>query len=96
MGPIIAAVYRKGALYPLTRLVLKEGETIHLRILESAEVEVQDEATRALHALIAAGLVQPGPPRLDVRPVSEQRRRELAQILGAAGPLSDLIIEDRG
>jgi len=96
MGPIIAAVYKKGALYPLTRLVLNEGETVHLRILESAETEVPDEATRALRALIAAGLVQPGPSRPDVLPVSEQRRRELAQTLGAAGPLSDLIIEDRG
>jgi hypothetical protein len=48
-----------------------------------------------LLALMAAGLVRPTLPRPDVQPVSEERRRELARILGAGGPLSELIIEDR-
>ena len=30
------------------------------------------------------------------QPVSEERRRELAAKLGAAGPLSEVIIEERG
>jgi hypothetical protein len=30
------------------------------------------------------------------QPVSEERLRELAEKLGAAGPLSEVVIEDRG
>jgi len=96
MGQMITAVYEQGVLHPLARLPLSEGKTVRLLVLESPEGTEQDEARRALHALMAAGLVQPTPPRTDVQPVSEERRQELARALAAGGPLSELIIEDRG
>ncbi|MGB9777143.1 MAG: antitoxin AF2212-like protein [Anaerolineae bacterium] len=95
MGPVVTAVYKQGALYPLTRLSLEEGETVQLWILESTEADQQDEVSRALYALMAAGLVRPVSSCPDVQPVSDQRRRELAQILGAGGPLSELIMKER-
>lgn len=96
MGQVIMARYEQGMLRPLERLNLSEHETIRLWVLEDGEDAKRDEAGRALHALVAAGLIRPTPLRPDVQPVSEERRQELAQILAADGPLSELIIEDRG
>lgn len=96
MGQMITARYEQGMLRPLERLNLGERETVRLWILEHGEDTKEDEAGRALHALMAAGLVRPTPPYPDIQPVSEERRQELAQILAADGPLSELIIEDRG
>ena len=96
MGQMITARYERGMLRPLERLDLNERETVRLWVLEHEEDTKRDEAGRALHALVAAGLVRPAPPRPDVQPVSEERRQELAQILAADGPLSELIIEGRG
>ena len=55
------------------------------------------ERDRALHALIAAGLVRPAknssrrPPR-----ISAKRRAELAKAFSKGKPLSEIVIEDRG
>lgn len=91
----ITAIYQRGVLHPLTAPPLNEGEIVHLWVLAPAGEDL-DENQRALYALMAAGLVRPVPPHPEVQPVPEKRRQELAQILGAAGPLSDLVIEDRG
>lgn len=96
MGQVITARYERGMLRPLQRLDMSERETVRLWVLERGEDARQDEVGRALQALMAAGLVRPALPRPDVQPVSEERRQELARILAADGPLSALIIEDRG
>lgn len=88
----VTAVYKQGVLHPVDELLLSEGETVQLWI----EEESQDEAARALEVLVAAGLVRPTSAPPDIQPVSTERRQELARTLGAIGPLSRFIIEERG
>lgn len=52
------------------------------------------DQTRAVHALIAAGLVRPA--RRPTRRVSAKRRAELAKTFSKGKPLSEIVIEDRG
>jgi predicted DNA-binding antitoxin AbrB/MazE fold protein len=97
MTEIVTAVYEKGTLRPLQPLKLREHQTVRLQIMpEQLGQAAEDEA--AIRALVEAGLLTPPPRRLDVRPVSEQERRELADRLGRVPgkPLSEIIIEDRG
>lgn len=95
MTEIITAVYENGVLRPLTALPLQENQTVQIQILHE---EPEDEATKILQTLVAAGLVTPPPHKGTVKPVSESERRELAVILGQCPgkPLSQIIIEDRG
>ena len=81
----------------LTGLVSPGGDA--LADSEALE-ESADEAKEVIQALVAAGLMQAPVKRSSPPPdpVSEQERRELAQILGRAPgkPLSEIIIEERG
>ncbi|MBI5304567.1 MAG: hypothetical protein HY868_20705 [Chloroflexi bacterium] len=52
------------------------------------------EQDRAIHALIAAGLVRP--VRRASRRVSTKRRAELAQAFSKGKSLSEIVIEERG
>lgn len=60
--------------------------------------DVLSEQERAIHALIAAGLVSPVSPaaRRSARHISAQRRIELATAFSKGKPLSEIVIEDRG
>jgi predicted DNA-binding antitoxin AbrB/MazE fold protein len=96
MLEVVTAVYENGLLRPLTPLNLQEHQNVRLQILPE---EPADEVERILYRLVEAGLMRPptqNPPPPD--PVSEERRRELADILGQAPgkPLSEIIIEERG
>ena len=96
MSEIITAVYEKGVLRPLHPLNLREKQTVRIQVLPTEPV---DEAEEVIQLLVAAGLMTPpkkGTPPPD--PVSEEERRELAEILGKAPgkPLSEIVIEDRG
>ena len=81
----------------LTGLVSPGGDA--LADSEALE-ESADEAKEVIQALVAAGLMQAPVKRSSPPPdpVSEEERRELAQILGRAPgkPLSEIIIEERG
>jgi predicted DNA-binding antitoxin AbrB/MazE fold protein len=94
MTETITAVYEKGILRPLQPLHLREGQTVHIRILP--ELTGTDDA--AVRLLVEAGLLTPPPGNSDVEPLSEQAQRELADRLGQAPgkSLSQIIIEDRG
>ena len=96
MSEVITAVYEKGVLRPLHPLNLREKQTVRIQVLPTEPV---DEAEEVIQLLVAAGLMTPpkkGTPPPD--PVSEEERRELAEILGKAlgKPLSEIVIEDRG
>lgn len=91
MAQIITAVYKKGQLRPLQKLNLREDETVQIQILSTAS-----EADIALAALVNAGLVKPTIKVETLPEISEERRREIADAFGAAGSVSELIIEDRG
>ena len=95
MSEIVTAVYEKGLLRPLTPLNLRERQSVRLQVLPE---EPADEVDRIINRLVAAGLMTPPPGHSDVDPVSEEERRELAEILGKAPgkPLSEIIIEERG
>lgn len=56
-----------------------------------------DESDAALQLLVAAGLVTPPADQSDVAPVSDEERRDIADVLGQSpgSPLSDLIIKSR-
>jgi hypothetical protein len=76
-------------------LNLRERQSVRLQVLPE---EPADEVDRIINGLVAAGLMSPPPGHSDVDPVSEEERRELAEILGKAPgkPLSEIIIEERG
>ena len=92
---VVTAVYENGLLRPLTPLNLRERQSVRLQVLPE---EPADEVDRIINGLVAAGLMTPPPGHSDVDPVSEEERRELAEILGKAPgkPLSEIIIEERG
>jgi predicted DNA-binding antitoxin AbrB/MazE fold protein len=95
MLEIVTAVYENGILRPLSPLNLRERQSVRLQIMPE---EPTDEVERVIRNLVEAGLMTPPPGRSDVDPVSEEERRELAQVLGRAPgkPLSEIIIEERG
>jgi predicted DNA-binding antitoxin AbrB/MazE fold protein len=90
MTQIITAVYKKGQLRPLQKLNLRENETVQIQILSATS-----EAEAALAALVSAGLVRPTANVESLPEVSEERQREIADAFGAAGPVSEVIIEER-
>lgn len=95
MSEIVTAVYENGVLRPLRPLHLRERQTVRIQVLPE---EAADEVEQVIQTLVAAGLLTPPPGHSEVDPVSEEERRELAEILGRAPgkPLSEIIIEDRG
>ena len=95
MAEIVTAVYEKGVLRPLQPLNLEERQTVRLQVLPE---EQDSNAEEVIQALVEAGLLTPPLGHSDVDPISEEERRELAEILGQAPgkPLSEIIIEERG
>ena len=95
MPEVMTAVYENGILRPLMPLPLQEQQTVHFQILPNLIV---DETERVVQGLVAAGLLTPPQGRSDIEPISEEKRRELAEILGKAsdGRLSEMILEERG
>lgn len=95
MAEIVTAVYEKGVLRPLQPLNLEERQMVRLQVLpEETDNEVED----VIQALVEADLLTPPLGHSDVDPMSEEERRELAEILGRVPgkPLSEIIIEERG
>ena len=102
MPDVITAVYENGVLRPLMPLPLQERQTVEragmpvrFQILPNLLV---DETERVVQDLVIAGLLTPPPGHSDIEPISEEKRSELAEILGKAsnGRLSEMIIEERG
>lgn len=93
MNGNISVIYEKGVLRPLRPLDLPEHTRLEIQIVNSAETTTED-AERAAQVLMAAGLIQPL-AGVDVELVEESERRRVADAFGEAGPLSDVIIDDR-
>ncbi len=93
----ITAIYENGLLRPLTPLTLPEHSRVQIQIQTTPAAEDPAEHRRRVHeALVAAGLSLSTPPAMpEAKPLSAERREELAQILAAGGPLSEVIIEER-
>ncbi len=95
MTEIVTAVYENGMLRPLQPLSLRERQTVRIQVLLE---EPADGVEKVIQKLIKAGVITPPPGHSEVDPVSEEERRELAEIMGRAPgkPLSEIIIEERG
>ena len=93
----ITAVYENGLLRPLTPLTLPEHAQVRLQVLPNRDEESPAEHRRRVHeVLVSAGLSLPAAPVMpEARPLSAERREELARILAAGGPLSDVILTER-
>jgi len=99
MGEMIAAVYEKGALRPLTPLTLREHQRVHIQVITEEASGTEEEREPVINILLAAGLVlpqshAPAPPE----PLSWKERRALADRLGSAPgkTASEMVMEDRG
>jgi hypothetical protein len=94
MIQIVTAIYEKGVLRPLQPVDLQEHDTVRIQILPE-----NNPNARAWAALIAAGIVLPrqdGPEPAGEDDVSDEQLQQIAEELGALGPVSTYIIEDRG
>ncbi len=94
MGEMITAIYEKGVLRPTRRLALPERARVGLHIVIQYESEA-DERQKVRQALLNAGVIQPHPPTNTPPAVTETDLLAAAQALGAAGPLSTVILADR-
>jgi len=100
LGQIVGQLTRKGLLIPCKALgdlgaeeleAVREEGTIIVRPKSAGA----DERARVRQALQAAGMLYE-PEWEPPTPVSPGERAHLAQKLGQAGPLSEIIIADRG
>ena len=94
MSETVTAVYEKGVLRPLTPLSLPESARVEIQIMGQAP-DGQDMRQQVRQALTEAGLVRPRPLSQPVESVSDDRLAAAAEALAQAGPLSDLINDER-
>jgi hypothetical protein len=91
------AVYRDGVLYLEEQLPLSNDTKVIVTVTVEMSVEEAMTERRSIHeALVAAGLVKPGPVPMPVQSrLSPERRAEIAEAFAQGGPVSDLILEER-
>lgn len=94
MGQAITAMYEQGILRPLMPLRLKDRSLVQIQVVSEPLVE-GTEREETLRVLIEAGVIRPHPPAPPRVPVDEVRLAAARRALGAAGPLSELIIAER-
>jgi len=94
---MITAVYENGLFRPLTPLVLPEHTRVQLQVVSGSGEESPVEHRRRVHeVLVAAGLSLPTEPVVtEAIALSKERREELARILAAGGPLSEITLKER-
>lgn len=95
MNTVVTAVYEQGVLRLLQPLTLPEHARVRIQVLEAEHGEGMDEASRAEDVLVAAGLIKPLYPPLDLPQISEKRLAEVADRYAVGGPLSEVIIAER-
>lgn len=94
MSGTITAIYEQGVLRPLTPLVLPEHTQVQLQIVEP-DSGIGTERQRVREVLIKAGVIRPRPMVELVQPIAETTLAAVAEALGKAGPLSELIMAER-
>lgn len=97
MSETITVIYEQGVLRPLAPLSLPENTRIQVRIVRPTvrTRKVQANRQSVYEALMDAGLIRPQATTDLSKSVSEQELVAAAKALGAAGPLSELIIAER-
>lgn len=93
MSQTIPAIYENGVLRLLTPLELPEHTAVEIQIVRPvSSIDVERQQVRQV--LTEAGVIQPQTSE-GVQPVSETELAAAAHILGQAGPLSTVIVEER-
>src|SRR5688500_4082513 len=103
MTTLVRAVYRDGAFHPDEPLalpdntpVMKTIDTVNTAPMEGEGREANSDRRYMHEALVAAGLVRPGPVPGPVKSrLTPERRAELARKLAEVGPIYDIIREER-
>ena len=90
----ILAVYEHGVLRPLQPLSLPEHTRVHIRIVPPL-VDDQGLKQQVRQALVSARVIQPRVASPPLPKVTETDLIAAADALATAGPLSELIIEER-
>lgn len=94
MDTQITVIYEKGILRPLQPLSLPEHTRLEIQMSipskSTSSIEKQAE-----QALISAGVIGETPVTAPLDTVSEKELETAARIIGAAGPLSDIILAER-
>jgi predicted DNA-binding antitoxin AbrB/MazE fold protein len=95
MTSTLTAIYENGVLRPLQSVPLREQQKVRIQLLPD---NADDAVDQALQSLLASGALTSPPGHSDVKPLTDAKRRELADRLGnlPGKPLSEIIIEERG
>ena len=95
MDSTLTVIYENGVLRPLQPVPLRERQKVRIQLLPD---EPDDAVDRVLQTLLASGALTAPSGHSDVKPMTDAKRRELADRLGNASgkPLSEIIIEERG
>ena len=93
---VVTAVYERGVLRPLIPLQIPENVRVRIEIVEQLPPSPsEDDRRRARRALQEAGIIRPRHEEPFPRRVSDAQLERAADILAQAGPLSELVIEER-
>lgn len=108
MVEVITVLYENGVLRPLTPVKLREHQRVRIQIISEEAIAPSERpredanqhqaVERLIQRLVNAGLMAPRISRpVPPDPVSEEERRELADLMGSAPgkPLSEIIMEER-
>jgi predicted DNA-binding antitoxin AbrB/MazE fold protein len=94
MDTQITVIYEKGILRPLQPLSLPEHTRLEIQMSIPSKGNSSIEK-QAEQALISAGVVEYTPTIAFPDNISEKELETAAKIMGAAGPLSDIILAER-
>ncbi len=92
MNETVTAVYEHGVLRPLMPLHMPEQTHVQICIL----AEVAPDRQRVRQVLLDAGIIRSREAEEPAELVSEAQIESAARALAAAGPLSELILAERG
>jgi hypothetical protein len=103
MTLLIQGVYRDGAFHPNEPVELPDNTPVSMAVnavntapVANEESEAERERRRIHEMLVAAGVVRPGPVPGPIKStLSPEREAEIAQELAKAGPIYDIIREER-
>jgi predicted DNA-binding antitoxin AbrB/MazE fold protein len=96
MNETITVIYEQGVLRPTLPLSLPEHAQVQIQIITPPNPVQDAERRRVRQVLLQAGIIQSHTPTQAVPSVSDAQLAAAADALAAAGPLSDLIIAERG
>ncbi len=94
MDTQITVIYEKGVLRPLQPLSLPEYTKLEIHMFMPPKNNIA-AGKQAEQALISAGVISDIPVTAPPGNVSEEELETAAKIMGAAGPLSDVILAER-